>query len=262
MTPRVMANMAELVRRGSILVPIDLHGINPATLETLVLVARRLDRTLLGLFLEDLRLQQVADLPFTTEIVLGSGEERGLLREQLAQRQSSMVEETRRRLRDLASRDRVELTFENAAGARLHTALERDGELDIFFPARQRWRLVSATSRPARLINRLGLLLDNGPHDQRVLETAHVLVEAGLVTDVYVLSDRGLNPDRLSTLTHPGTRVCVQSNLTLHPDTITGLIRNSAYDLLLLPRDCLREVRRDALEAALESTPGQVLVVT
>ena len=57
---------SEPARRRTILVPIDLHGINRGTLETLVRIARQLDQGLLGLLLEDIRLQQVADLPFTT----------------------------------------------------------------------------------------------------------------------------------------------------------------------------------------------------
>ena len=40
-----------------IIVPIDLHGINRHTLEILVRIAHQLDRSLLGLLLEDIRLQ-------------------------------------------------------------------------------------------------------------------------------------------------------------------------------------------------------------
>ena len=69
---------ADLVAHRSILVPIDLQGIGRDTLETLVRIARLLDRGLLGLLLEDIRLQQVADLPFTTEITLIGGRERSL----------------------------------------------------------------------------------------------------------------------------------------------------------------------------------------
>ena len=68
--------MNESGLRRCILVPIDLHGINRSTLETLVRIASLLDRKVLGLLLEDIRLQQVADLPFTTEITLDSGRER------------------------------------------------------------------------------------------------------------------------------------------------------------------------------------------
>ena len=68
--------MNESGLRRCILLPIDLHGINRNTLETVVRIASLLDRKVLGLLLEDMRLQQVADLPFTTEITLDSGREK------------------------------------------------------------------------------------------------------------------------------------------------------------------------------------------
>ena len=78
--------MTELSTRRSILVPIDIHGINRDALETLVRIARQLDRSLLGLMLEDIRLQRVADLPFATEITLAGCHERNLMRAHLSQR--------------------------------------------------------------------------------------------------------------------------------------------------------------------------------
>ena len=116
--------MTEQSTRRRILVPIDLQGIGHGALETLVHIARLLDRGLLGLLLEDIRLQQAADLPFATEITLLGGRERSLLRDHLSQRHSLVSTDTRRLLNDLARRDQVELAFENAAGSRLHSALQ------------------------------------------------------------------------------------------------------------------------------------------
>ncbi|GAH10950.1 unnamed protein product, partial [marine sediment metagenome] len=223
----------------SILVPIDLHGINRESLEILVRIASRLNRSLLGLLLEDIRLQQVADLPFATEITLIGGQERSLLRDHLSQRHSLVTTDTRRLLNELADRNRVELSFESAAGARLHTALERDGHLDIFFPARQRWQLVAAT-RPlaSRPIQRLGIVLANTEQDRSVVETARVLLQAELASEVYVLSVGPLDRTQIEMLYRPGSRICVQGNLSCDPATIAQLIRQSSYDLLLLPGDC------------------------
>jgi hypothetical protein len=252
----------EIITRRSILVPIDLHGITRDNLESLVRIARQLDRGLLGLMLEDIRLQQVADLPFTTEITLSSGQERSLLRDHLSQRHSLVTTDTRRLLHELANRDHVELTFENAAGSRLHTALERDGHLDIFFPARQRWHLVAAT-RPGqnKPIRRLGIVLANTAQDQKVLEAARNLLQAGLVAEVYILSEGAPAPAQLETLYRPGSRICVQSNLRYNPAVVVQLIRQSAYDLLLLPRDCLQGIVPEVLDAALEKSAAQVLLI-
>ena len=250
-------------RHRRILVPIDLYGISRGTLETLVRIARLLDRSLLGLLLEDIRLQQVADLPFTTEITLGSGQERSLLRDHLSQRHSLVTGDTRRLLNELAESNRVELVFEQAAGQRLHSALERDDHLDIFFPARQRWQLVAtAVPRSAMLIRRLGVVLTHTARDALVTDTAHLLLEAGLVGDVYILADRPPEAAHLRALYRPGHRVCVQSNFHIDATSMTRLIRQCPYDLLLLPRDALAGVAPAVLDGALEKSTGQVLVIS
>lgn len=252
----------EAVQRRSILVPIDLHGINRESLETLVRIASQLNRGLLGLMLEDIRLQRVAALPFATEITLIGGQERSLLRDHLSQRHSLVSTDTRRLLHELADRNRVELTFENAAGTRLHTALERDGQLDIFFPARQRWQLVAATRRVAdRPIRRLGIVLAKSAQDRHVIETTRMLLQAGLTSDVYILSVGPLDRAQVEELYRPGSRICVQGNLSCDPATITRLIHQSSYDLLLLPRDCLQGIPPEVVDTALDKAGGQVLVI-
>jgi len=254
--------MSESTGRRIILVPIDLHGINRGTLEILVRIARQLDQGLLGLLLEDIRLQQVADLPFTTEITLGSGQERSLLRDHLSQRHSLVSSATRRLLNELAERNRVELSFEDAVGSRWLTTLERDGHLDIFFPARQRWNATTTGyNRRAAVIKRLGVVLPATQQHTKLMGTAAALVESGLVGDIYILSNRPPVPEQLHDLYRPGHQVRLQSNFTCDAGSVTELIRQSPYDLLLLPRDCLQGIAPDALESALDKSSGQVLII-
>lgn len=254
--------MTELSTRRSILVPIDIHGINRDALETLVRIARQLDRSLLGLMLEDIRLQRVADLPFATEITLAGGHERSLLRDHLSQRHSLVSSDTRRTLNELAQRNQVELVFENAAGSRLHTALERDGHLDIFFPARQRWqRLAAARASATAPIRRLGIVLAGTAQDRNVIDITRMLLGAHLAAEVYVLSVGALDRAQLDSLYMPGARICVQANLDVAPTTITRLIRQSPYDVLLLPRDCLQNIAPEVLDDTLDKSGAQVLVI-
>jgi hypothetical protein len=252
----------ESLSTRKILIPIDLYGVSPASLETLVRIAGQMHRGVLGLMLEDLRLQQVADLPFTTEIVLHGGGERNLQREQLSRRHGLVSADTGRLLKELASRDRVDVVLEHIAGNRLQAALKRDGGLDIFFPARQRWQRDSSR-RPAqqRAIQRLGVVLAQTAQDQSVMETCNILQKAGLVGEIYVISTAALDRTQLERLYQPGSRICVQANLHSDPATIGKLIRQSLYDLLLLPRDCLRGIAPEALEAAFDKASGQVLVI-
>lgn len=248
----------------AILVPIDLHGINRTALETLVRIARQLDRGLLGLLLEDIRLQRVADLPFTTEITLNGGRERSLLRDHLSQRHSQVGDATRKLLHELAERNRVALSFEDASGNRWHTALERDGHLDIFFPARKRWQMSGATSDTAPSpISRLGIVLTGTERDDRLIETASTLLKAGLVRDSYVLCPRPPLPDYLRALYQPGQhQICVHSHFSCSPDEITALIQQSPYDMLMVSHDSLHGIANDKLDAALDKSSSQVLVVS
>jgi hypothetical protein len=254
--------MSESAERRAILVPIDLHGINRGTLETVVRIARQLDQGLLGLLLEDIRLQQVADLPFTTEINLSSGQERSLLRDHLSQRHSLVGADTRRLLNELAQRNGVELRFEDAAGSRWLTALERDGHLDIFFPARRRWN-ATKTRYDSRnvFIKRLGIVLPATQAHAKLMSTAAALIASGLVGDIYVLSNRPPLPEQLHDLYRQGHQVRLQSNFSCDAGSLTQLIRQSPYDLLLLPRTCLQCIAHDELESALDKSGGQVLII-
>ena len=55
--------------------------------------------------------------------------------------------------------------------------------------------------------------------------------------------------------------------MRLHPNfscdaaAVEALLRQSPYDLLLLPRECLQDIAPEALEAALDKSGGQVLVI-
>lgn len=246
-----------------ILIPIDLHNINRRSLETLVHLAQQLDRGLLALLLEDLRLQQVADLPFTTEITLSGARERSLLRDHLSIRHNRVISSTRRLLNELAQRNRVELSFEESAGQRLHCALERGGSLDVFFPPRHQW-LQQGVAQASRTlyINRLGLLVTPDDQGQRVVDIAQTLLHSGHVGDIYLLTGAEPLPEQMRALSHPGHRLSVQTGFRSAPSSLAMLLRRSPYDLLLLPRNCLGQMADEVLDNALETSGGQILLIS
>jgi hypothetical protein len=248
--------------RRCILVPIDPLGMHPVVLETVVRIARQLDRKLLGLLLEDIRLLKIADLPFTTEISLHNGQERSLLRDHLSQQQSVISAELRRQLADLAASNRVELSFENAAGGHWTTMMERDGKQDIFLPARKRWHAKAPDHRTRRnIVRRLGMVLANDPTDNRIINTAASLSKANLVGDIYILSKQPPLQEALRDLYRPGHPLKLQANFSCSAEALVKLIKHSPYDLLLLPGQCLQDIPDAELEAALDKTSGQVLVI-
>jgi hypothetical protein len=254
--------MTERPPGTTILVPIDYQGVSPATLDMLVHIAGQLNRRLLGLVLEGSRLQRVAELPFATEILLGSGQERRLERDHLSRRSSLVAADTRRRLLELAQQARIELSFEDDHGDRWHAALTRGGTLDIFIPPRQRWHRPATSNSPARsLIPRLGILLAAGAADARTVATALALEQAGLVGRAYLLSARRPDPAMVASLLHGRAPSVLQQGVATDPASLLSLLRRSPYDLLLVHREALTAIPADQLEAALEDAGGQVMVV-
>jgi hypothetical protein len=227
-----------------------------------VRIARQLDRNLLGLLLEDIQLLKIADLPFTTEISLNSGQERNLLRDHLSHHKSPISAATRRLLTDLAARNRVGLSFENAAGERWTTVMERDGKQDIFLPARKRWHAQAPDHRrKGNIVRRLGIVLANDVSDARVINTAASLSKANLVGDIYILCKQPPLQEALIDLYRPGHPLKLQANFSCRAEELVTLIKQSPYDLLLLPGHCLQDIPGTELEAALDNTSGQVLVI-
>ena len=255
--------MVEHPVRATLLVPIDNQGVNPTTLELLVHVAQQLDRGLLGLILENPRLQRVAELPFTTEILLGSGVERSLERDHLSRHHSQVAADTRRRLLALARQAHIELNFEEDRGERWHAALTRADELDIFMLPRRRWQ----NPNPRGAVNRraiplLGLLMGNDELDQRLVTTALALEEAGLVGCVYALYPGKANMETGSPLLRGGAPCRVQSGAPTDVAALISLIRRSPYDLLIIGRQRLANIPAAVLDSALEAAGGQVMVVS
>lgn len=250
-------------RTGQILVPIDLHQIRRENLETLIAIARHIQRGVLGLLLEDLRLQQIADLPFTTEITLSGARERSLVRDHLSRRYLRTTGSTRQLLLELAERDAVELNFEETSGHRLRCALERDGGVDIFFPPRHQWQRELSGARSNRApLRKLGMLLPSDPQGQRALHISTALLQSGMVEEVHALIGPHFNSAALASLPLKGQRLFVQRDVSLDCEGVLRLIRRSPYDLLLLPREALEGIPPAELDAALEVASGQVLVLS
>jgi hypothetical protein len=243
----------------AIVVPIDLYGINSTALEILVGIAHKLQRNVVGLILEDLRLQQVARLPFATEIILGSGRERKLLPASLSQRHSQIAKDTCKRMQDVASKNRVELVFDYSSGSRLFCALERSSQTDIFFPARRPERKHRGAKHKGIAV--AGLVLTGSGDDTKGIGIARALASTNLIRDIYLLGKEKPSAELLRELGAGGKRVIWQYSGALPATMIPNMIRESAYDLLLLPREAIAAIPPSVLDAALEHSASEVLII-
>lgn len=246
-------------RRREILVPIDIRGINRTALEAVVTMAQRLDTSLLGLFVEDIFLQQVAELPFTTEVVRSSGAERDLYADTLKRRNRELVYTVEARFSEFATSRRVRFRFDYTSGRRTPAALERS-DCDIFFPGRR-------TPRGARhavqgeYYHRVKLVYDDSPQSQRALEILHALVKNGHTREIFVIAERRVPRTLLSGLAESGARVYLDNTGLSEHNRLQRMLGNPACDLVLLPRDSIASTPRDVLESAFERAAGSVLLL-
>ncbi len=253
---------------ATILVPIDLHGIAPVVLKNLVSIAHNLNRDLLGLVLEDARLWQAANLSFTTEIILDSGRERGLLPTYVEQCHGQITRGTRASLLQLANQAQVKLAFDEVTGSRLSGCLSgclsgllsHYTQLDLFIPPRRRWRVTAPLHKIA--IPRLAVLLTGEACDARVLQAAQTLVDAEQVGEVYELTTADRPAANTAALKSVLGRVATQSHLGPSASAVANLLHRSPYDLLIMPRDCLQLLSPMLAEQALSNSPGQLLLVS
>ena len=110
-------------------------------------------------------------------------------------------------------------------------------------------------------IRRLGAVLPHGLEDEHIVATAAALVQADLVGDVYLLTRRPLLPEQLHQLYRQGHQVRLQANFSCSTQDLLTLIRQSPYDLLLLPGACLHGIAPADLDAALDKASGQILII-
>ena len=200
-----------------ILIALDALSVTEAGLLSLVTMARWLNASLAGLYIEDSRLLAAAGLPFAREISRLSGEERLLGRDAMIRSSKMASSRAQRLLEQLSSQQQVTCTFHIESGMLAPCALSHEG-YDIFFPGRIR---TSTRPRPRRLSSRasqpLVLIYDASPQFHRALEVVRRLAVNGMVSDVTLLSETALPTEIADQLPVDGVRVHFQRVKYIHP---------------------------------------------
>lgn len=249
-----------MIERKAILIPIDIHGVDRPSLETLVGIARELDRGLLALVLENPDLRRVAELPFTTEIVLTGGERD--LRPADVGRLGRSTRFSQRTLSELARASRVSVSFEDAAGDPLESALLHQDAPDLFLPVRRHWQASGSNFASGRMIQpSLGLVLTGGEEDSAVISGALALQALGHGQDIYLFTANPPDLEQLQLLSKAGARVRLQNTLTPTPQNLCDIIRKSRYSILVLPKSAVTCIPPALRKEALDSAKSQVFMV-
>lgn len=183
-----------IIRR--ILVALDASQPSLAALETAAELAARLEAELVGLFVEDINLLRLAELPFAQELGIFSATGRRLDTEQLERQLQAQAERARRALAAKAERAHVRWSFQITRGVVAPQVIGAATEADLVILGRasasiSRSTRVGSTARAtamgatcpalvlahgARLNLPLLLLYDGSPPAQKALAVAAGLV--------------------------------------------------------------------------------------
>ncbi len=237
-----------------ICVTIDAYGISRASLEAAVTVAEQSKVGLLGLFMEDMLLQSVAELPFTTEVVRSTGEERELFAEGVRLRRQQLLSQVRSLFDECVVARQVRFRFEVSERRVPVTALlERMS--GIYVPGRPRnglsRRLGSAT------VQRVKLLYDGSEQAKRGVELVISLVGAGHCREVLVASFCSLPASLLTKLSAQGARVYLLNEQKDQQRVLRQIVDGPAADLVLVPFPLVSAVDPLVLQGSLRNSPSQ-----
>lgn len=274
--------MSELPGKGSssrVLVALESSLECLPALESAADLAADMRAELVALFIEDLDLFHLADLPFAREIDRASGLARRLDSFQMARALRAQAHEVRRILARATEQRHIQSSFRVVRGHFVVEALSAATEKDVLF-LRGKCRVTVTTQRPAlgsdaRASDRgwgkrraergpVCVLYDGSPAAQRALSTANDLSVSNKTELVVILpaseAERGL-AEALGTVRspNPSTRYTIVASDSVS-DVLRG-IEQQGGRLLVLPREStlLTEPNRRAL---LEHTHFHIVLVS
>jgi hypothetical protein len=157
-----------------LLLALDAASHDPASVESAVALAARLQIELLGLFVEDADLLRVAGLPFVREVAMSTALDRGLGGGELERSLRTLAAEAERALAEAAGRAQVKWSFRTVRGRRLPSALGETTDLLLLGRSRRgRWQ-----AHPGTAAHTDYLIFDASPQAVRAVE---VLARLGVL---------------------------------------------------------------------------------
>ncbi|WP_461481050.1 hypothetical protein [Porticoccus sp.] len=241
-----------------ILIALDAYSATETGLVTLVSIARRLNASLTGLYIEDSQLMSVAELPFSTEINYLSAEERELQPAELLRINKIAAARARRLLEKLSSRDKLAWTFAEESGELAVCALSHQG-CDIFFPGRSRPYL-SLQRQSSQPHQQLTLIYHCQPEFDRMLEVVRLLSVNGMVSDVTIVSETPLPADIAEKLPVQGVRLHFELVRSTRPEQLRFL-KLPVSSLILMSKNALNGLTERQLAELTEQFSYPLMLV-
>jgi nucleotide-binding universal stress UspA family protein len=249
---------AHLIRR--ILVALDASPHSLAALDAAVALARRLEAELLGLFVEDAQLLEMAESPYAREILYPSARESPLSRAGMEQKLRVQSEQARAALASAAGRAQIPYSFRCLRGQVASELLSVAAEGDLLAVGKIGWSLgarlrLGSTARelatgpiPVLLLSEKGfpaqphffVCYDNSSESRRALLSSARMAQA--------------NSRKLTVILQPDVPEAEQAS----KENINRLLRDSGVEVRYLRIDSSNAT---ALLEALRSVNDAVLVI-
>jgi nucleotide-binding universal stress UspA family protein len=267
-----------------ILIALDASPASMAALEAAVELAERLDAELLGVFVEDINLLRLADLPFAREVGLHSASVRQISRAQVEQRLRAQANQARRALEELGMRSKLRTEFRVARGSITSELLQAALETDLIILGKAGWsqrQKLGSTARSmvekspghtmflqhgTRIAHAIGVIYDGSALAARAMWlAASLLPDHGAGISVLILADRVELAHRME----PDVERWLEAHhIAGHIHWIHGpggkrlayLVRAEHLGILVVPAH-MQALQEDELEQFLNETSTPVILV-
>jgi nucleotide-binding universal stress UspA family protein len=189
------ADKTQAVRR--IAVTLDAFGLSAAALDQAVRLAARMGARLEGIFVEDIELLQLTELPFIREVRLQSRSEASMNPARMEQEYRVLARRAERLLSEQAARHNVSWTFRIWRGSIDSDLLGAAMEADVLALTRLGSRLAyTPVARAGR--SGIAVVYDGSAVSMRALDTAAKLAQDPHVRlDVLLRANSDTSPDEL-----------------------------------------------------------------
>jgi hypothetical protein len=218
-----------------ILLALDAASHNVDALQTAISLASQLQAELIGLFIEDMDLLRSANLPFASEIVAESGEERLITTDYIERALRAWSTQVQAQLTREARKANIKCTFRTVHNRRIETLLSETGESNLLIISHSRHQLFT----PIRKSDVVYLLFDGSSEAHHGVAIASEMALKGLQHVVLIDSCSGeveySAKKAADWLTRHGVHVLTQK-LQGDPDkSLPPLLKKYPAALLLVP---------------------------
>ncbi len=130
-----------------ILLALDAASQNQDAMQSAIVLASQLQAELIGLLVEDIDLLRSSQLPFSSEVIAASGEERSLTSNHIEKSLRAWSKQMQAILTREAQKANIKVSFRSVKGRRIETLLSETSEYNLLIISHARQHLITPITR-------------------------------------------------------------------------------------------------------------------